>query len=592
MSLRATALALLLFVSPLSASAAAPDVDSWLIQHPNVASAIVWEFPDVIPDPPNRAGVNTGRSPWRIVSSRTPGAVKTAEPAPAFPEGWSCPIPFDSPEPGKILTWCQWPESYRQRMKGYFQTYWNWMETSWPLYQQYRDGGFAVKPAGFDERFASSVDPETSAEAALLPFSAQVMKDMYTHVLYEPAAAVDLYLKTTALQLVLEIGSFVDWKLGDYDAGDLSVVLDGRQLFRYFPSGSSPWGGQQTVDKEGYDAAVVLPAPPLLLMKFLMREGILRTTRFETVARLLEWERNLQHTMGTPQTLTGACGKEYGEVYWGTKSVQPLDRILNGTVMACPLVPQPGATTSGYYNTALTRYTGGCGTTGGINHRVMRQINVPAEMVAFGHGQIRFVVEKAPFEQMLNELEPLLPAEPAIDDGLLHPSSSSMESQSVLKKFSAGIPIAQDRSATVTVTKLSSSKLANAYLDHNDDPYGMKALTDIPVKEALIPEAVYHRWFAQPPDWLTDEQEAVYRAAHGKRVSLRPTQLRIARLPLYLFQYYCWKQDAGKPHEQTETYKQFFQDYTPPELEATGFWTRFDQKLEELGGCEELPPMW
>lgn len=112
---------------------------------------------------------------------------------------------------------------------------------------------------------------------------------------------------------------------------------------------------------------------------------------------------------------------------------------------------------------------------------------------------------------------------------------------------------------------------------------------EIGIREALIDETTFRRWFPEMPSGFTDQQKADFRELHDRRVGFRVTQLRIARLPLKLFEQYCLKQDAGKPREQTELYKNYLADYSPAELESTGFWKRFDQKFEELGGCEGLP---
>ncbi|HKY63344.1 MAG TPA: hypothetical protein VJR29_08000, partial [bacterium] len=461
-----------------------------------------------------------------------------------------------------------------------------------------QNSGFSQKPARLDELLASNLDPDTGTLPQPLPFAATLMKDNYTHVLYEPGATFDLYLKTLAMQLALELGSFLPWSFSDYRASDLAVLLDGRQMFRYFPAGSAPWGAPGTVEDEGYDAAGSTPAPPLVAMKFLLRQGVLRNNRWETLGQWLEWERNkLQHTLGSPQSLTGECGKEFHEVYWGTKGAQPAAFILHGTAMACALVPVPGSgsTQEPTFNPAVKHYTGGCGTTGALNHRMMRQLNIVAEPVAFTHGQTRFAVERTPFQAMLDALEPLLPAEPAIDDGL-STLSSSLAGLAVASKIPGLGSNGESRnvpSPLFTTSFTPGSGLLNAYIDHNDNPYGMTKLPEAAMPEALIDETTYRRWFPEPPPNLSGEQRSQFFSAHNKRVSLRPTQLRIAKIPLHTMQYYCWKQDAGKPHGETETYEQFFAGtYTVEELESTGFWQRLEQKLNEAGGCEGLPPMY
>lgn len=587
-----------LVLAPSLEAAPPPNLTDWLYQNPQVSGKIVWEFPDKIPELsapelrrlPSWMGKAFRSSQTAIDASVISSASEGSSAYGGCPGG-SCPIPPDiSLGPGKTLQWYYWPPDYKNRLQTHFNRYWQWMEEAWPLYRQYQESGYAQKPGGFDARFGSEIDPETGSLPQNLPIVAAVMKDSYTRVLYDPAATTELYLKVVALQLAMELGGELPWKFLDHSEADISLLLDGRRLFRYFAAGSRPWGGQQTVDREGYDAQGTIPIAPLTAISFIFRHGLLRETRFATVAQLLEWERfNLQHAMGSPQSLVGECGKEFHEVYWGTKGHPTLPSMMFGTIMACRLVPQPGSgSTTTYFSTEVTHYTGGCGGTGNFSYNVLRFLNLPAEKVAFTHGQMRFVVERAPFEQMLAALEPLLPADPAIDDGL----SSLVARVSVLASgFALSSPPV--RGAVPRGKFEAGSSLTSAYLDHNDNPYGMEAIPEIPVKEALISEGTYERWFRAPPDSLNDEQRSVYMGAHNKRVSLRPTQLQIARLPLRILQYYCWKQDTGKPYAESETYKNFFEStYTPVELEATGFWQRFEAKLAEYGGCEGVPPMW
>ena len=493
------------------------------------------------------------------------------------------------------MQWYYWPESYKSRLRTYFNQYYGWMESVWPHYQQYEAGGFSQKSTRFEELVGSNLDPDTGSLPQPLPFAATAMKDNYTHVLYEPAASFDLYLKTVAMQLALELGNFLPWKLSDYRAQDVAVVMDGRNLFRYFPAGSQPWGGTQTASSEGYAAVGTTPAPPLVAMKFLLREGMIRANRWESLSQWLEWERsNLEHTFGSPQSLTGECGKEYHEVYWGTKGSQPVAFVLHGTTMACPLVSVPGSGGGNApYSQEIKHYTGGCGMTGALNHRMMRQINLAAEWIAYTHAQSRFVVEQAPFRSMTTALAAELPADPAIEDGVLVATNLSATVASKIPGLSSDTGNSRFSTPLATTAFGPGAGLVNAYIDHNDNPYGMIKLPEAAVRESLIDEPTYKRWFPAAPAYLSDEQHNQFVSAHNKRVSLRPVQLRIARVPLYVMQYYCWKQDAGKPHGESETYEQFFLGtYTVEELESAGFWQRFDQKLSDWGGCEGLPSMY
>jgi len=58
------------------------------------------------------------------------------------------------------------------------------MELSWPLYQQYKNSGFTQKPPGFDERFASKLDPETGAESGTLPFATVLISKMSNGLIF------------------------------------------------------------------------------------------------------------------------------------------------------------------------------------------------------------------------------------------------------------------------------------------------------------------------------------------------------------------------------------------------------------------------
>ncbi|MFO1462395.1 MAG: hypothetical protein U1F66_01315 [bacterium] len=580
-----------------------PNLDAWLYQNPDLSGKIVWEFPKEIPELP--AATVQGVSPWlsKVLRAKTtgngglssqPAAGASASANPPCDPNRACAIPVTA-SLGDALTlqWYYWPNAYKQRLRTHFARYWNWLEEAWPLYQQYQASGFAQKPAGFDAKFASPEDPDPLPVQDPPPFVVEVLKDNYTHVLYEGEAAFDTYARGLALQLALELGGWLPWRLNEYDDRDLSILLDGRSLFRYVPAGAKPWGGQQAVNREGYDAQGSIPAPPLLEMKFLARSGLLRESRFATVEQLLEWERaNLRHAMGGPQDLVGECGKEFSEVYWGAKGYTPISRQLNGTVMACTLVPtENGGSQSPFFDPNLVHWTGGCGGTAFLNHRVLRQVNLPAEFLAFTHAQTRFSLEKSLAAPFLNDLEAQLPPEPVIDDGLL--KIKSLPKASLLQTSLVSSPSNSSRT-TVKFPLEKGSSLASAYLDHADNPYGLQAVLDIPALELLVSEEIFQRWFRKAPDWLGEEQRQAYNVAHNKYVSLRPSQLLIHHLPERMLKYYCYYDEpAGHSLAGSKVYTQFFSgSYTVEELEAMGFWPKLLAKVQGLGGCEAIPPLW
>lgn len=572
---------------------------------------MIWQFPDTLPEV---AVSSTGRSAAETADKKAPGikwlfrkdrAARTE--APVTPWTGSCPAFHDLPTPGKSLMWCQWPEAYRNKLAAYFDFYWDWMEDSWPLYRQYKESGFKQKPSGFEERFGSTLDPETGSEPGTLPFASVLVtktsneKD-YHYVLFDPAATFDLYLKITAFQLVLDRGSFLNWKLDDYDPADLSVLLDGRRLFQYVPAGTRSFGPSDPPwEKEGYWASFQVPASPLVLMKFLLRKALLRESRFETVSELFEWERrHLIHGSSDTYERVGGCDDDPNEIRWGFKGQPPVTSILHGRPLTCTDPPMGYDGVLSPHEIHPDHNIQGCITSGPLREKVLRQLNVAAENFCFegGHCSTRFVVERVPLERMLARVEASLPFEPDIDQKpTLSGWKESLFPEADLSLSTGGSGLRLEPTGKITETKLQLSfpegrrkgdSLANAYLDHNDNPYSLWGEWEIPVQEVLFSETTFRRWFPEIPEGLTQEQEQPLIDAQQKRIGLRFNQLIIDRLPLSLFQMYCYSKDYEKPRDQMSSIE--YKYYSPEELEKMGFWTRFYQKYEELGGCETIPP--
>ncbi|MCE9625895.1 MAG: hypothetical protein K8R69_10675, partial [Deltaproteobacteria bacterium] len=205
--------------------------------------------------------------------------------------------------------------------------------------------------------------------------------------------------------------------------------------------------------------------------------------------------------------------------------------------------------------------------------------------------QTRFTLEKSLLNPFLNELEPQLPPEPVIEDGI--PKIKSLPKDALAQTSLASSSLASSRATEKLLMKKADS-LASAYLDHTDNPYGLQSILDIPTLELLVSEEVFQRWFRKAPDWLSEEQRQAYNLAHTKYVSLRETQLLIHHLPEQMLKYYChYDEPAGHSLAGSKVYSQFLSfHYTVEELEAMGFWTKLLAKVQGLGGCEAIPPLW
>ena len=103
------------------------------------------------------------------------------------------------------------------------------------------------------------------------------------HTFYSKDDAEDLYVANVAHSLVLEMAGALPWSLDDLSGHELTLLFDSRYFY-------AQYGTYEGVT--GYRVASwVPPAPPEFIWDFMEREGLVGTTRQETVIRTVHWAR-------------------------------------------------------------------------------------------------------------------------------------------------------------------------------------------------------------------------------------------------------------------------------------------------------------
>jgi hypothetical protein len=190
---------------------------------------------------------------------------------------------------------------------------------------------------------------------------------------FDESTAWSLYLANLAHGLLVEIKHIVPWSLCDYPfQPSISGLLPAYSMY-WVPFNVYP------------DLAVfgaVTPAHPTHTFLFMTQNGLIGQTRFETIAKVLDWARRMQHFIG-PFTAKNTEG------HWHYRGLPPVSRVIEGTILDPAVSP-------GFPNSE--HWTMGCGGTTGFLKEVLRAVNIPVmyETVpnpACGHSQPYFSSE-------------------------------------------------------------------------------------------------------------------------------------------------------------------------------------------------------
>ena len=173
---------------------AIPDINAWLVQHPEIAQHILWHT----------------KIPLLPIARRR--------------------------------RWADWPAGNKQKLVDCFAAYWSWNDTIWEWYDTWADSGFAVLPEGYGPSPSTTLDADPSPVLDP-PINIQLSAPGgSTWTVIDSVAAFDLYIRYVAMTLVVEIGEHVGWSMFDYDWKSLPELLDGSRMFRWIGKGNSPWG--------------------------------------------------------------------------------------------------------------------------------------------------------------------------------------------------------------------------------------------------------------------------------------------------------------------------------------------------------------
>ena len=199
-----------------------------------------------------------------------------------------------------------------------------------------------------------------------------------------------LYIKTVAMSLAVELSQYVSWSIVTYDSTSLSSLFDSRHLLSYTWSGAPANLGVTVPQAEGYilisnsyDQAThslfnpyvsyVTPAPPARALSFIRDQGLLGSTRLQTITNALAWARRLDHFTGGP---TAAVTQRV----WQYRGGAPVSRTIDTTV-------DPSSSPDPFH------YTAGCHGTSGFLNSVLRVVNIPVDNNSNGHSLTRFMTE-------------------------------------------------------------------------------------------------------------------------------------------------------------------------------------------------------
>lgn len=310
-------------IAPLGAPPKSkPKLNDWLADHPNVASAIVWE--QLLP-----VGKGGGKA---------------------------------------SVAWPDWSAIQRQRLQLRFDDYWEWYKSFATWYNAF----WLNQSKGPSTTFSPSVDVDADPKPVDdPPANLQVSSGAQAApTILSAKDAFELYVRYVALSLVVELGSYVPWSLADYSKAMLLELLDGRTTFSWIDKGDTvaDGGDPVSVQASGYVIKLaVTPGPPLIAASFMGLNALIGVTQLVTIGALLEWAKALEHCIDTGATATGSMQ------YWQYVGCAPMSRMIRGTIDG-----------SGAYQ-GVRHWTVGCFGTSWFFKHALRTLNIPVQVIVPNH---------------------------------------------------------------------------------------------------------------------------------------------------------------------------------------------------------------
>ena len=179
--------------------------------------------------------------------------------------------------------------------------------------------------------------------------------------------ARSIYLMHVARSIVSD--HEVPWNLSELNDDALTVLFDSRSLFS--------WDQNRNAYRVVYGShGSATPGDPNSVYAFLVDNNLVGDSPAETVHRVLEWSRPMQHYFGDD-----TAGNYVA--HWQYPGVPPVSRIISGTINTD--LPDRG----------LLHYTAGCWGTSAFLSLVLRTVNIPVRHEIFvGHAHPHFLSER------------------------------------------------------------------------------------------------------------------------------------------------------------------------------------------------------
>jgi hypothetical protein len=231
---------------------------------------------------------------------------------------------------GGYVRYSLWPPERKQELKDAFEAAWRWLASGQTGFQ-----GTPLPEPLPNEKPLTDLDPPITG--------------------FSETNARGLYLAHVGHSLALEIRGDLPWSLCDHlpTAYDILSAPIGHYGFL---NPVTPGGPPLFQPRAG-----VTPAHPTVTYAFLTANGLIGSTRFETIGKLLDWSRRLAHFFGPVTTINM-------EGHWQYRGAPPVSRTIGGTV-ATP-TNAPGFSQFGHW-------TRGCWGTMGFLKNVLMSANIP-----------------------------------------------------------------------------------------------------------------------------------------------------------------------------------------------------------------------
>jgi hypothetical protein len=178
------------------------------------------------------------------------------------------------------------------------------------------------------------------------------------------STAQELFLAHVARSIVSE--EELPWKVAELDNTEVAHLFDSRGLFRWNASRGAYY-------RDWAEFGRVTPGDPNTVFDYMQTNGLVGSTRIDTIHRLLDWSRGLTHY------LLDDSAANYVN-HWQYAGEPPVSRVIAGTTR----------TSDGLRR----RWTAGCAGTSGLLWLMLRTVNIPAEFsMVSGHALPHFMHE-------------------------------------------------------------------------------------------------------------------------------------------------------------------------------------------------------